>query len=125
MIRRPPRSTLFPYTTLFRSRSPPRHVEVVQTLLVELPVVCEMEVLQAEHVVGAGHVVGQPGEACGEVLRLVGIFARPPLELPYQVFLNADPEAGPLDQALEGEDLRLSRHLLEPLLVLFRDGIEM
>src|SRR5574343_893620 len=25
MIRRPPRSTLFPYTTLFRSRSPGRH----------------------------------------------------------------------------------------------------
>src|SRR5256884_4166916 len=25
MIRRPPRSTLFPYTTLFRSRSPPWH----------------------------------------------------------------------------------------------------
>src|SRR2546429_1692174 len=25
MIRRPPRSTLFPYTTLFRSRAPPRH----------------------------------------------------------------------------------------------------
>src|SRR5256885_14903368 len=24
MIRRPPRSTLFPYTTLFRSRCPPR-----------------------------------------------------------------------------------------------------
>src|SRR5256885_5103901 len=24
MIRRPPRSTLFPYTTLFRSRRPPR-----------------------------------------------------------------------------------------------------
>src|SRR5438034_6700407 len=24
MMRRPPRSTLFPYTTLFRSRSPPR-----------------------------------------------------------------------------------------------------
>src|SRR5438093_4506445 len=24
MIRRPPRSTLFPYTTLFRSRAPPR-----------------------------------------------------------------------------------------------------
>src|SRR5438876_9978906 len=24
MIRRPPRSTLFPYTTLFRSRKPPR-----------------------------------------------------------------------------------------------------
>src|SRR2546426_7575733 len=25
MIRRPPRSTLFPYTTLFRSRRDPRH----------------------------------------------------------------------------------------------------
>src|SRR3712207_8824558 len=25
MIRRPPRSTLFPYTTLFRSRADPRH----------------------------------------------------------------------------------------------------
>src|SRR3712207_9277679 len=25
MIRRPPRSTLFPYTTLFRSRPPPPH----------------------------------------------------------------------------------------------------
>src|SRR2546429_5219039 len=25
MIRRPPRSTLFPYTTLFRSRGQPRH----------------------------------------------------------------------------------------------------
>src|SRR5574337_1484503 len=30
MIRRPPRSTLFPYTTLFRSeRRVPRHVDVV------------------------------------------------------------------------------------------------
>src|SRR3712207_7900586 len=29
MIRRPPRSTLFPYTTLFRSRSPgPSHLEM-------------------------------------------------------------------------------------------------
>src|SRR5258708_28657072 len=29
MIRRPPRSTLFPYTTLFRSRIAPRHPDVV------------------------------------------------------------------------------------------------
>src|SRR5438270_9714646 len=27
MIRRPPRSTLFPYTTLFRSDAPPWHAE--------------------------------------------------------------------------------------------------
>src|SRR5687768_17976695 len=30
MIRRPPRSTLFPYTTLFRSPSPLRRVEAVR-----------------------------------------------------------------------------------------------
>src|SRR2546430_9763876 len=29
MIRRPPRSTLFPYTTLFRSRGHARHYDVV------------------------------------------------------------------------------------------------
>src|SRR5256885_6778435 len=32
MIRRPPRSTLFPYTTLFRSRSTRVHVPVVGAL---------------------------------------------------------------------------------------------
>src|SRR5437763_4777440 len=31
MIRRPPRSTLFPYTTLFRSRHPHRHVLLLQS----------------------------------------------------------------------------------------------
>src|SRR3712207_8163893 len=30
MIRRPPRSTLFPYTTLFRSLAPERHLGVVK-----------------------------------------------------------------------------------------------
>src|SRR3712207_8235954 len=30
MIRRPPRSTLFPYTTLFRSAEPPRRVHDVR-----------------------------------------------------------------------------------------------
>src|SRR5262249_58640784 len=32
MIRRPPRSTLFPYTTLFRSRGRPRDVQPQQVL---------------------------------------------------------------------------------------------
>src|SRR6266850_6783218 len=32
MIRRPPRSTLFPYTTLFRSREPPQHVIVGEVI---------------------------------------------------------------------------------------------
>src|SRR3712207_7610859 len=29
MIRRPPRSTLFPYTTLFRSERPPLHLHAI------------------------------------------------------------------------------------------------
>src|SRR2546429_3343348 len=31
MIRRPPRSTLFPYTTLFRSRAPRQQLTVIDT----------------------------------------------------------------------------------------------
>src|SRR5436853_6015429 len=37
MIRRPPRSTLFPYTTLFRSRDPPPVAERDRLLAGELP----------------------------------------------------------------------------------------
>src|SRR5258708_8777413 len=43
MIRRPPRSTLFPYTTLFRSRGD-HHVDDVRILLLQLG-----EELQARH----------------------------------------------------------------------------
>src|SRR3712207_4631347 len=49
MIRRPPRSTLFPYTTLFRSYQPERpwvltkyHVEQPRVVLSEHPVVAEL-----------------------------------------------------------------------------------
>src|SRR3712207_8890690 len=37
MIRRPPRSTLFPYTTLFRSRCTPDPVAVVGPVTVSAP----------------------------------------------------------------------------------------
>src|SRR2546427_6815622 len=50
MIRRPPRSTLFPYTTLFRSR-----LEVIQVLL---HVVRIGRLLERQDV-GVGHAVGQ------------------------------------------------------------------
>src|SRR6266849_10406514 len=33
MIRRPPRSTLFPYTTLFRSEFGPAHIQIVDRFL--------------------------------------------------------------------------------------------
>src|SRR3712207_7141395 len=53
MIRRPPRSTLFPYTTLFRSRRPLRHSPRAQRALP----------LQAEVPVQRGGVVLLDNEA--------------------------------------------------------------
>src|SRR3712207_7968070 len=56
MIRRPPRSTLFPYTTLFRSRAEGPGVERA-VLAAELHQVQAGEVARAvveEHVLGAG-----------------------------------------------------------------------
>src|SRR5437899_12904336 len=46
MIRRPPRSTLFPYTTLFRSHQPA--VEVVADLAGGAPVVAGVQVPPAD-----------------------------------------------------------------------------
>src|SRR2546427_9197593 len=46
MIRRPPRSTLFPYTTLFRSRVPPR---------------LERQAVRPHGAVGAHTDAGDPG----------------------------------------------------------------
>src|SRR3712207_8420711 len=40
MIRRPPRSTLFPYTTLFRSGASTRHGRSARVLQARLPAVC-------------------------------------------------------------------------------------
>src|SRR2546425_5028639 len=37
MIRRPPRSTLFPYTTLFRSHRDRRNARIADIELIELP----------------------------------------------------------------------------------------
>src|SRR5690242_21351706 len=39
LIRRPPRSTLFPYTTLFRSAGGPAHVDALMHVLLALVVV--------------------------------------------------------------------------------------
>src|SRR5258707_3785342 len=53
MIRRPPRSTLFPYTTLFRSRHPAPHPVHGQGRAVEVPVVGHVPL-------GAGRVPRRP-----------------------------------------------------------------
>src|SRR3712207_8503412 len=53
MIRRPPRSTLFPYTTLFRSRSDTRlelhGAEVPQRGMQALAIVPNLDVLEDRH----------------------------------------------------------------------------
>src|SRR3712207_8416990 len=56
MIRRPPRSTLFPYTTLFRSVAGPD----------EQVVAVEGDVERAERDRGAGELGDQPAEALRE-----------------------------------------------------------
>src|SRR3712207_9112969 len=47
MIRRPPRSTLFPYTTLFRSREQP-HRHLAEPALVRVALAVPVEVLEHE-----------------------------------------------------------------------------
>src|SRR2546422_7905891 len=59
MIRRPPRSTLFPYTTLFRSRAQ-RHTRLRQQLFEEMP--------RALDVVGMQQVEATPSH---ELLRRI------------------------------------------------------
>src|SRR3712207_7686011 len=55
MIRRPPRSTLFPYTTLFRSDLPLQKLDVLDA---RLPCVVAR---QLEHLVGHVEAVGLAG----------------------------------------------------------------
>src|SRR2546422_7767683 len=54
MIRRPPRSTLFPYTTLFRSPEDARTMVVVPTLLTSVAGVAEL--LEHVEVLALGNV---------------------------------------------------------------------
>src|SRR5260221_14414211 len=55
MIRRPPRSTLFPYTTLFRSFSPARAEQCGEALLHEL---LARGMISADRTILAGHSMG-------------------------------------------------------------------
>src|SRR3989441_13208726 len=60
MIRRPPRSTLFPYTTLFRSRREPEHAGRHHALVGDAVALdLEPEAVRPEH----------PGEVLGARLR--------------------------------------------------------
>src|SRR3712207_7518188 len=64
MIRRPPRSTLFPYTTLFRSPVRRRQPALLPAAGVEEE---DARVLQeAVHEAAGGDALAQPGDAGGE-----------------------------------------------------------
>src|SRR5258708_17053110 len=104
MIRRPPRSTLFPYTTLFRSRWEPIGDPVVRAHLAE-------EFL--DHVLAAARTDDEAGA--------VGM-----MEHPGPPGLLSDPRAGfvrPLDGAGEQPDADQARLPGErvPAVVLHRD----
>src|SRR2546427_10108997 len=84
MIRRPPRSTLFPYTTLFRSPLPPRrvaHDAVVEVRVLEVGVNLQPDAADAEpiaaqerpdHLEGAARV-GRSGDARGYEVTSAGV----------------------------------------------------
>src|SRR5687768_17958461 len=62
MLRRPPRSTLFPYTTLFRSEVFPAAVEQRPPRPVEVHREAERERLEAEAVRGVGVDQAEAGD---------------------------------------------------------------
>src|SRR2546426_7222314 len=68
MIRRPPRSTLFPYTTLFRSLDGNPHPAVVLIIMDvagEPAFRCSGTLIAPKVVLTAGHCAGEPGEFSG------------------------------------------------------------
>src|SRR3712207_9289485 len=71
MIRRPPRSTLFPYTTLFRSG---RRGQVLETALGDVPVYNNVrEGLEAGHSFNCGVVYLPPSAARDGVAELIRV----------------------------------------------------
>src|SRR3989454_11811031 len=68
MIRRPPRSTLFPYTTLFRSldgNDHPAVVLIVMDVAGQPAFRCSGALIAPKVVLTAGHCAGEPGEFSG------------------------------------------------------------
>src|SRR2546425_6973648 len=79
MIRRPPRSTLFPYTTLFRSHAPvhpTRHLED----LVRPQIEARQHVAPPRHHVGVAGIVDRSEEHTSELQSLAYLVCRLLLE---------------------------------------------
>src|SRR2546430_17502507 len=82
MIRRPPRSTLFPYTTLFRSRLHPSRLGPVRVALVPFPA----DELRADR----GRRPGRLRVEAGEAPDAVGALARRDDQREVRAVLVAD-----------------------------------
>src|SRR3712207_8525710 len=108
MIRRPPRSTLFPYTTLFRSAVQPDRVDDVQRVLLPEAVVVLAE---GDRGVGeAGAVVGGDEVAEQDAVPALAVLARGDVR---ERRLVADAVERGAREALEDLDLlRRAEHLL-------------
>src|SRR3712207_9496918 len=92
MIRRPPRSTLFPYTTLFRSGLWQDPADVLATtfdedhdemvLVKDIPMysTCEHHLVPFHGVAHVGYIPGEDGRVTGlsKLARLVEVYARRP-----------------------------------------------
>src|SRR3712207_9096827 len=75
MIRRPPRSTLFPYTTLFRSHLPASSLEAIVPVLVGLAVVLVAVQPLVSRALARRRSVDEPPSGIGH-RRLAALFAR-------------------------------------------------
>src|SRR3712207_7005433 len=99
MIRRPPRSTLFPYTTLFRSqriqsldrpvqRSPPPRERIAEPLRRRPPVVARPVVERREHVLPLQRLRGRSEEHTSELQSRQYLVCRLLLEKTTPSFLS-------------------------------------
>src|SRR3989449_7624571 len=110
MIRRPPRSTLFPYTTLFRSRAAdgviantPQLAAVLSAKYPEVPVHCVPNGVDAECLPPARHPY--PGLSIIYAGTLYGSRDLGPVVQAFRGFLERPPEA-----AQAGSKLRIAGH---------------
>src|SRR2546426_1403856 len=97
MIRRPPRSTLFPYTTLFRS---PRRRGMPRALWAGDPHIVRRFVMRGGVMFGVGTLAA--ALAAGSCKDDVGLTAIPPAPERYLAFLSGANEPTPIATAAQG-----------------------
>src|SRR5258707_9055359 len=111
MIRRPPRSTLFPYTTLFRSRADEALGETAR--LIGIAVANLSLVLDPSLVVLGGTLITQGKPLVQQVRRIVGRIVPAPVEVVVSALGPEAPLWGSLLRATTEARKRLQERLRE------------